>query len=85
MHNRFWRKLDDHLPLVEFTYNNSYHSSIQMTPYEALFEAPCRTRICWTEAEEKQLAKLDVVEETEREIKEIRENMRVVQDRQRHY
>ena len=28
---------DDHLPLIEFDYNNSYHSSIQMTPYEALY------------------------------------------------
>ena len=28
---------EDHLPLVEFTYNNSYQSSIQMAPYEALY------------------------------------------------
>ena len=33
---------DDHLPLIEFAYNNSYHSSIKMTPYEALYERKCR-------------------------------------------
>ncbi|KAJ8767334.1 hypothetical protein K2173_017378 [Erythroxylum novogranatense] len=40
---------DDHLPLVEFAYNNSYHSSIQMAPYEALYGRRCRTPICWDE------------------------------------
>ena len=34
---------DDHLPLVEFTYNNSYQASIGMAPYEALYGWPCRT------------------------------------------
>ncbi|KAJ8774323.1 hypothetical protein K2173_011195 [Erythroxylum novogranatense] len=38
---------DEHLPLVEFAYNNSYHSSIQMAPYEALYGRRCRTPICW--------------------------------------
>ena len=32
---------EEHLPLVEFTYNNSYLESIQMAPYEALYESPC--------------------------------------------
>ena len=40
-----WEK---HLPLVEFVYNNSYQASIQMAPYEALYEWPCRSPICWT-------------------------------------
>ena len=40
---------EEHLPLVEFTYNNSYQASIQMTPYEALYRRPCRSPICWTE------------------------------------
>jgi len=37
------------LPLVEFTYNNSYHSSIGMAPYEALFGRRCRTPLCWNQ------------------------------------
>jgi len=37
----------DVLPLVEFTYNNSYHSSIRMAPYEALYGRRCRTPLYW--------------------------------------
>jgi len=37
----------DMLPLVEFTYNNSYHSSIRMVPYEDLYGRRCRTPLCW--------------------------------------
>ena len=38
--------LEEHLPLVEFAYNNSYQSSIQMAPYEALYGRPHRSPIC---------------------------------------
>ena len=43
---------DDHLPLIEFSYNNSYHSSIKMTPYEALYGRRCRSHVCWFEVGE---------------------------------
>ncbi|XP_074362278.1 uncharacterized protein LOC141702511 [Apium graveolens] len=46
---------DDHLPLVEFAYNNSYHSSIGMAPYEALYGRKCRSPVCWDEVGEKKL------------------------------
>ena len=39
---------EEHLPLVEFAYNNNYQASIQMTPFEALYGRPCRSLICWT-------------------------------------
>ena len=38
---------DDHLPLIEFAYNNSYHSSFEMAPYEALCGRKCRSPLCW--------------------------------------
>ena len=38
---------DEHLPLIEFAYNNSFHVSIGMAPYEALYGRPCRSPICW--------------------------------------
>jgi len=41
------RNWDYNLPLVEFVYNNSYHSSIDMAPYEALYKRRCRPPICW--------------------------------------
>ena len=37
---------DEHLPLVEFAYNNNYQASIKMAPYEALYGSPCRSPIC---------------------------------------
>ena len=37
---------EEHFPLVEFAYNNSYQASIQVTPYEALYGRPCRSSIC---------------------------------------
>ncbi|GJZ20054.1 putative reverse transcriptase domain-containing protein [Tanacetum coccineum] len=40
---------DRHLPLVEFSYNNSYHASIKAAPYEVLYEWKCRSPICWSE------------------------------------
>nr|GEU84786.1 putative reverse transcriptase domain-containing protein [Tanacetum cinerariifolium] len=38
-----------HLPLVEFSYNNSYHASIKATPFEALYGRKCRSPVCWAE------------------------------------
>ena len=42
-----------HLPLMEFSYNNSYHASIEMAPYEALYGRKCRTPLCWDEEGER--------------------------------
>ena len=39
---------DSYIPLIEFSYNNNYQSSIVMTPYEALYGRRCRTLVCWT-------------------------------------
>ncbi|GKG54412.1 putative reverse transcriptase domain-containing protein, partial [Tanacetum coccineum] len=36
---------DVHLPLAEFSYSNSYHSSIQYAPFEALYGRKCRSPV----------------------------------------
>ncbi|GKE37475.1 putative reverse transcriptase domain-containing protein [Tanacetum coccineum] len=41
---------DRHLPLVEFSYNNSYHSSIKAAPFKALYGHKCRSPVCWAES-----------------------------------
>nr|GFB30835.1 putative reverse transcriptase domain-containing protein [Tanacetum cinerariifolium] len=46
---------DKHLPLVEFSYNNSYHASIKAAPFEALYGRKYRSPICWSEVGESQL------------------------------
>ncbi|GJT53259.1 putative reverse transcriptase domain-containing protein [Tanacetum coccineum] len=43
-----WEK---HLPLVEFSYNNSYHASIKATPFEALYGQKSRSPVCWDKVE----------------------------------
>nr|GEV01637.1 hypothetical protein [Tanacetum cinerariifolium] len=45
----FGSSWDRHLPLVEFSYNNSYHASIKAAPYEALYGRKCRSPVCWSE------------------------------------
>ncbi|GJR57838.1 putative reverse transcriptase domain-containing protein [Tanacetum coccineum] len=46
---------DSHLPLVEFSYNNSYRASIKAAPYEALYGRKCRSPVCWSEVGDSQL------------------------------
>ena len=43
---------DSYLDLIEFTYNNSFHASIGMAPFEALYGRRCRTPLCWHESGE---------------------------------
>nr|GEW82883.1 putative reverse transcriptase domain-containing protein [Tanacetum cinerariifolium] len=45
----FGSSWDQHLPLVEFSYNNSHHASIKAAPFEALYEQKCRSPVCWSE------------------------------------
>ena len=52
---------EEHLPLVEFAYNNSYQVSIQMAPYEALYVRPCRSPICWTKVGESSITGPDLI------------------------
>lgn len=54
----------EYLHLVEFAYNNSYHSSIEMAPFEALYGRPCRSPIYWMELGEDALLGPDIVQET---------------------
>ena len=76
---------DRHIPLVEFVYNNSFQSSIGMTPYEALYGRKCRTPLSWTELKEKKVINPDLIQETEEKVKMIRDRLKVAIDRQNSY
>jgi len=73
------------LPLIEFTYNNSFHSSIGMTPFEALYGRRCRTPLCWFESGESALLGPEVVQETTEKVKMIQEKMKASQSQQKSY
>ena len=76
---------DTHLSLMEFAYNNSYHSSIGMAPYEALYGKQCRTPICWNEVGERKLLGPEYVQMTTDKIQLIRERLKTGQSRQKSY
>ena len=76
---------DHNLPLAEFTYNNSYHSSIEMAPYEALYGRRYRTPICWDDVGERRLSKVELIDQTIDVVNKIRERLKTAQDRQKSY
>jgi len=75
----------DVLPLVEFTYNNSYHSSIGMAPYEALYGRRCRTPLCWQQDGEAVVLGPEFLQQTTEKVRVIQERMRATQSRQKSY
>ncbi|XP_070662221.1 uncharacterized protein [Malus domestica] len=66
---------DNFLPLVEFAYNNSYHSGIGMALYAALYGKTCRTPLCWTEVGKRVLVGPEIVDTTNANIQLIKRNL----------
>ncbi|GJW06502.1 putative reverse transcriptase domain-containing protein [Tanacetum coccineum] len=75
----------NHLPLVEFSYNNSYHASIKAAPFEALYGRKCRSPVCWAEVGEVQLTGPEIVQETTEKIVQIKQRIQAARDRQKSY
>ncbi|GJZ45072.1 putative reverse transcriptase domain-containing protein [Tanacetum coccineum] len=76
---------DKHLPLVEFSYNNSYHTSIKAAPFEALYGCKCRPPVCWAEVGDVQLTGPEIVHETTKKIVQIKNRIQAASDRQKSY
>nr|GEY92999.1 reverse transcriptase domain-containing protein [Tanacetum cinerariifolium] len=72
-----WKR---HLPLVEFSYNNSYHDSIKAASFEALYGQKCRSPICWAEVRDIQLKRLEIIHETIKKIVQIRQHLQASRD-----
>ena len=72
---------DTHLSLMEFTYNNSYLSSIGMAPFEALYGRKCRTPVCWDEVGERRLIGPKLVQITLDKIQIFRDRLKIARDR----
>ncbi|GJT08611.1 putative reverse transcriptase domain-containing protein [Tanacetum coccineum] len=81
--SRFWQSMQSaldfgkgcerHLPLVEFSYNNSYHASIKATPFGALYGRKCQSPVCWAKVGDVQLIGPEIIHETTEKIVQIRQ------------
>ncbi|GJY54587.1 putative reverse transcriptase domain-containing protein [Tanacetum coccineum] len=76
----FGKGWEKHLPLVEFSYNNSYHASIKATPFEALYGRKCRSPVCWAEVGDVQLTGPEIIYETTKKIVQIRQRLQAARD-----
>ncbi|GKC50408.1 putative reverse transcriptase domain-containing protein [Tanacetum coccineum] len=76
---------DVHLPLVEFSYNNSYHSSVRCASFEALYGRKCRSPRLWAEVGEGQLIGPEIVQETTKKISQIKDRLKAACDHQKSY
>nr|GFB99602.1 reverse transcriptase domain-containing protein [Tanacetum cinerariifolium] len=63
----------NNFPLVEFSYNNSYHASIKAAPFDALYGRKCRSPVCWNEVGEFHLTGPEIVQETTEKIVQIKQ------------
>ncbi|GKB40846.1 putative reverse transcriptase domain-containing protein [Tanacetum coccineum] len=81
----FGKNWDRHLPLVEFSYNNSYHTSIKAAPFEALYGRKCRSPVCWAEVGDAQLTGPAIIHETTEKIVQIKSRIQAARDRQKSY
>nr|GEU36453.1 putative reverse transcriptase domain-containing protein [Tanacetum cinerariifolium] len=81
----FGKSWDRHLPLVEFSYNNSYHTSIKAAPFEALYGRKCRSPVCWAEVRDAQLTVPEIIHEITKKIVQTKSKIQAARDRQKSY
>ncbi|GJU62087.1 putative reverse transcriptase domain-containing protein [Tanacetum coccineum] len=81
----FGKSWDRHLPLVEFSYNNSYHASIKAAPFEALYGRKCRSPICWSKVGDSQLTRPELIRETMEKFVQIKNRLLTAHSRQKSY
>jgi hypothetical protein len=76
---------EGHLAIAEFAYNNSYHASIKMAPYESLCGQKCISPLCWEVYSERLLVGTDWIQQTHDKVHQIRQIMLTSQSRQKSY
>jgi hypothetical protein len=82
---QYGRSWDKSLPYAEFSYNNSYQESLKMASFEMLYGRRCQTPLFWNETREQKGFRPDILQEAEKQVRMIRENLRVAQSRQKSY
>ncbi|GJR02854.1 putative reverse transcriptase domain-containing protein [Tanacetum coccineum] len=74
-----------HLPLIEFSHNNSYHKSMKVAPFEALYSHKCRLPVCWAEVGDVQLTGPKIIHKTTKKIVQIKQRIQATRDRHKSY
>nr|GEV79355.1 reverse transcriptase domain-containing protein [Tanacetum cinerariifolium] len=69
----------------EFSYNNGYHTSIKVAPFEALYRRKCRSPVCWAEVGDAQLTGPEIIHETTEKIIQIKSRIQAARNRQKSY
>jgi RNA recognition motif-containing protein len=82
---QYGRSWDKSLSYAEFSYNNSYQESLKMAPFKMLYGRRCRTPLFWSETGERKVFGPDILQEAEKQVRMVRENLRVAQLRQKSY
>jgi hypothetical protein len=78
---QYGRSWDESFPYAEFSYNNSYQESLKMAPFEMLYGHRCQTTLFWSETRERKIFGPDILQEDEKQVRMVRENLRVAQSR----
>nr|GEU77610.1 reverse transcriptase domain-containing protein [Tanacetum cinerariifolium] len=81
----FGKSWDRHLPLVEFSYSNSYHTSIKAASFEALYGRKCHSPVCWAKVRDAQLTGPEIIHDTTKKIIQIKSRIQAARDRQKSY
>jgi hypothetical protein len=71
--------------MSEFSYNNSYHESLKMAPFEMLYGRRCRTPLFWSEIGEWMVFGPNILQDAEKQVRMVRENLLIAQSRQKSY
>jgi RNA recognition motif-containing protein len=82
---KYGKRWDKSLPYIEFSYNNSYQTSIEMAPFEALYGRRCRMSMFKSQTRESQVFVPEVLKDAEKQVQMTKENLKVAQSRQKTY
>ena len=74
-----------YLPLVEYAYNASYHQSIGMTPFKALYGQDCLSPLNFFDPTIRVEASKEMIAEMDEQMQAVRKDIKAAQDRQKEY
>jgi hypothetical protein len=83
--SQYERSCDKSSSYAEFSYNNSYQESLKIAPFEMLYGHRCRIPLFWSEAGERKVFGPNILQEVKKQVRMVRENLRVAQSRLESY